>query len=120
MTNRGTAKRMQIRLKKRVVVGDTPNTTRYKWVDPEEERKKDKLPHAERHPNDITRGIHLIKRLKREDPTWFPNHEELAEMQKAVDRGYFNTGVPGSVHYNGKGEIDLTQVLPRQTDGEEE
>lgn len=105
MTNRGTAKRMHTQKKVKVVVSDTPNMTKYKWVDPEEERKKNMLPHAERHPNDITRGIYLIKRMKRYD-AWIPNSREQEEMEKAIDAGYNDTGVPGSVHYNGKGVIE--------------
>ena len=61
MTNRGTAKRTRQRLKKReykTVNGRTVTT----WVDPDEEREKNKIPHSERHPNDISVGINLLKK----------------------------------------------------------
>lgn len=102
MTNRGTAKKTRQLLKVRKTIGEGYNAKKI-WVDPAEEKKENAVPHAERHPNDITRGINLIKRMERDDD-WYPNSRETEEMERAMERG-FTTGVPGSVHYNGKDRV---------------
>ena len=102
MTNRGTAKRTRLRLKKReykTVNGRTVST----WVDPEEERQKNKIPHAERHPNDITVGVNLLKKQRLMDEqgiSWYPTDREQEEMDKATDAGATVGEVKGSVRWS--------------------
>tara|TARA_R100000988_G_scaffold53383_1_gene26270 strand:- start:51 stop:389 length:339 start_codon:yes stop_codon:yes gene_type:complete len=102
MTNRGTAKRTRMRLKRREytkVNGKTVN----KWVDPVEEREKNKIPHAERHPNDITIGINLLKKqhlMDKQGISWYPTDQQQQEMDKATDAGATVGEVKGSVRWS--------------------
>tara|TARA_Y100000004_G_scaffold197312_1_gene271048 strand:+ start:3612 stop:3923 length:312 start_codon:yes stop_codon:yes gene_type:complete len=102
MTNRGTAKRTRQRLKKREYK-TVNNRTVTTWVDPDEERERNKIPHSERHPNDISVGINLLKKqheMNRQGISWYPTDREQREMDRATDAGATVGEVKGSVRWS--------------------
>jgi len=64
MTNRGTARRMNIQRMIKQEKEDTWGRTKITWLDPHVDRIHPYIPHSVRHPNDKSKIIHLVRVYK--------------------------------------------------------